>query len=69
LRDGRKSTDRIVCATPAVDFANAIGAPVVLLQSNCGHSSLSCIPISTTVAKFLADPASVQATTLREKEN
>jgi homoserine acetyltransferase len=58
--------DHMVNPEPAVDFANAIGAPVVLLQSNCGHSSLSCIPIGTTVAKFLADPASVQSTTLRE---
>jgi len=59
--------DHMVNPEPAVDFANAIGAPVVLLQSNCGHSSLSCIPIGTTVAKFLADPGSVEATTLREK--
>jgi homoserine acetyltransferase len=58
--------DHMVNPEPAVDFANAIGAPVVLLQSNCGHSSLSCISIGPTVAKFLADPASVQATTLRE---
>ena len=59
--------DHMVNPETAVDFANAIGAPVVLLQSNCGHSSLSCIPIGTTVAKFLADPGSVEATTLREK--
>jgi homoserine O-acetyltransferase len=58
--------DHMVNPEPAVAFAHAIGAPVVLLQSNCGHSSLSCIPIGPTVAKFLADPASVQATTLRE---
>jgi homoserine acetyltransferase len=58
--------DHMVNPEPAVDFANAIGAPVVLLQSECGHSSLDCIPIGPTVAKFLADPGSVQATTLRE---
>jgi homoserine O-acetyltransferase len=58
--------DHMVNPEPAVDFANAIGGPVVLLQSACGHSSLSCISIGPTVAKFLADPASVQATTLRE---
>lgn len=60
--------DHMVNPEPAVDFANAIGAPVVLLESNCGHSSLDCISVGPTVAKFLADPASVQATTLREKQ-
>lgn len=58
--------DHMVNPEPAVDFANAIGAPVVLLQSECGHSSLSCIPIGPTVAKFLADPAPVRSTTLSE---
>jgi len=58
--------DHMVNPEPAVDFANAIGAPVVLLESNCGHSSLDCIAVGPTVAEFLADPASVQATTLRE---
>lgn len=58
--------DHMVNPEPAVAFANAIGAPVVLLDSDCGHSSLSCISIGPTVAKFLADPGSVQATTLRE---
>jgi homoserine O-acetyltransferase len=61
--------DHMVNPEPAVDFANAIGAPVVLLQSDCGHSSLSCIAIGPTVAKFLADPSSVQATTLRADGN
>ena len=36
--------DHMVNPDPAVDFANAIGAPVVLLQSNCGHSSLVVHP-------------------------
>ncbi len=58
--------DHMVNPEPAVDFANAISAPVVLLESNCGHSSLDCIAVGPTVAKFLADPSSVQATTLRE---
>ncbi|MGC2333107.1 MAG: alpha/beta fold hydrolase [Candidatus Acidiferrales bacterium] len=57
--------DHMVNPEPAVAFANAIGAPVVLLQSECGHSSLDCIPIGPTVAKFLADPGSVRPTTLR----
>jgi len=58
--------DHMVNPEPAVDFANAIGAPVVLLESNCGHSSLDCIADGPTVAKFLADPSSVQSATLRE---
>jgi homoserine O-acetyltransferase len=60
--------DHMVNPEPAVAFANAIGAPVVLLDSDCGHSSLDCIAVGPTVAKFLADPASVQATTLRDKQ-
>jgi len=58
--------DHMVNPEPAVDFADAIGAPVVLLESNCGHSSLDCISVGPTVAKFLADPSSVQSATLRE---
>ena len=58
--------DHMVNPEPAVAFANAIAAPVVLLDSNCGHSSLDCIAVGPTVAKFLADPASVASSALRE---
>jgi homoserine O-acetyltransferase len=58
--------DHMVNPGPALAFANAIGAPVVTLDSNCGHLSFTCISMGPTVAKFLADPASVQSTTLRE---
>ncbi|HEX4076004.1 MAG TPA: alpha/beta fold hydrolase [Candidatus Acidoferrales bacterium] len=60
--------DHMVNPEPAVAFANAIGAPVVLLDSDCGHSSLDCIAVGPTVAKFLADPGSVQSATLRDKQ-
>jgi homoserine O-acetyltransferase/O-succinyltransferase len=58
--------DHMVNPEPAVAFANAAGAPVILMDSACGHISFSCIPVGPTVAKFLADPASAQAATLRE---
>lgn len=58
--------DHMVNPAPALAFANAIGAPVVTLDSACGHLSFTCISIGPTVAKFLADPGSVASTTLRE---
>jgi len=61
--------DHIVNPTPALAFARVIGAPVVTLDSACGHMSFSCISLGPTVAKFLADPESVQSTTLRETGN
>jgi len=58
--------DHMVNATPAIAFANSIGAPVVLLDSPCGHLSPSCISVGPVVAKFLADPTSVKSQTLQE---
>jgi homoserine O-acetyltransferase len=58
--------DHTVNPTTAIAFAHAISAPVVLLDSNCGHNSPSCISTGPVVAKFLADPASVQSMTLHE---
>jgi predicted alpha/beta hydrolase family esterase len=58
--------DHMVNPEPAVDFANALGAPVITLESACGHISSSCISVGPIVAKFLAEPGSVQATALRE---
>jgi hypothetical protein len=51
---------------PAVEFAKAIGAPVVTLDSSCGHLGLSCISVGPVVAQFLADPSSVRSQTLKE---
>src|SRR4029077_3693172 len=58
--------DHMVNPTPAEEFAAAAGAPVITLNSPCGHISLDCISVGPTVAKFLADPASVRAETLHD---
>jgi len=58
--------DHMVNPSPAVEFAKAIGAPIVTLDSPCGHLSLSCISVGPVVAQFLADPTSVRSQTLRE---
>ncbi|MGB8321493.1 MAG: alpha/beta fold hydrolase [Candidatus Acidiferrum sp.] len=58
--------DHVVNPDPAIRFANAIVAPVIYLDSPCGHRSLSCISVGPTVAQFLANPSSVHTQTLRE---
>ncbi len=58
--------DHMVNPGPALQFANAIGAPVVELNSSCGHLSFTCISVGPVVAQFLADPASVHSQTLQE---
>ena len=61
--------DHMVNPEPAIRFATAARAPVVKLDSPCGHLSPGCISVGPTVARFLADPASVQSETLREPPN
>jgi homoserine O-acetyltransferase len=61
--------DHMVNPTPALAFAGMMGAPVVTLDSPCGHLSLDCISAGPIVSKFLADPASVQSMTLHEAAN
>jgi homoserine O-acetyltransferase len=61
------SQDHMVNPNPALRFAKAAGAPVVTLDSSCGHLSFTCISIGPIVAQFLADPVSVRSQTLREK--
>jgi homoserine O-acetyltransferase/O-succinyltransferase len=56
--------DHSVNPSPPLAFAGAIGAPVVTLDSACGHNSPSCISIGPIVATFLADPHSAQTATL-----
>jgi homoserine O-acetyltransferase len=58
--------DHLVNPIPAQQFAAAIGAPVITLDSPCGHISLDCISVGPTVAKFLADPTSVQSEILHD---
>ena len=61
--------DHMVNPEPAIRFATAARAHVVKLDSPCGHLSPGCISVGPTVARFLADPASVQSETLREPPN
>jgi len=61
--------DHMVNPGPALEFARAIGAPVVTLDSPCGHRSLSCVSVGPIVAQFLADPSSVRSETLKNPSN
>ncbi|HWW18639.1 MAG TPA: hypothetical protein VNY81_08475 [Candidatus Saccharimonadales bacterium] len=58
--------DHLVNPIPAEQFAAAIAAPVITLDSPCGHISLECISAGPTVAKFLAEPSSVKSETLHD---
>src|SRR5262249_33446976 len=51
--------DHLVNPEPAMKFASAAGATLMKLDSPCGHLSPGCISVRPTVARFLADPASV----------
>lgn len=58
--------DHMVNPLPAKQFAAAIGAPVITLDSSCGHISLACISAGPVVAQFLSKPDAVRSQTLRE---
>ncbi|HKW63277.1 MAG TPA: hypothetical protein VJN89_12080 [Candidatus Acidoferrum sp.] len=58
--------DHMVTPEPAMQFAAAAGAPLVKLDSPCGHLSPGCISVGPVVARFLVDPASVHSETLQE---
>jgi len=58
--------DHMVNPSPAEEFAGAIGAPVVILDSPCGHRSLSCISVGPIVAQFLVNPSAVRSQTLKD---
>ena len=58
--------DHLVNPEPAMKFASAAGATLVKLDSPCGHLSPGCISVGPTVARFLADPASVHGETLQD---
>ena len=57
--------DHIVNPRPALEFAAAVNAPAINLNSPCGHQSFTCISLGPTVSSFLADPASVRSETLQ----
>lgn len=58
--------DHHVNPIPGMKFAQAIGAPVITLDSPCGHLAFTCISVGPTVAQFLADPGSVRSKTLHD---
>ena len=61
--------DHLVNPIPARQFAEAIAAPIVTLDSPCGHISLDCVSVGPTVGKFLANPASAHSETLHDAVN
>jgi homoserine O-acetyltransferase/O-succinyltransferase len=61
--------DHLVNPIPAREFAKAISAPIVTLDSPCGHISLECISAGPIVAKFLDQPGSVHSETLHDPTN
>jgi len=61
--------DHVVNPRPAQEFAAAVNAPVVHLNSSCGHQAFTCISLGPTVASFLADPASVRSETLQDPDS
>jgi homoserine O-acetyltransferase len=58
--------DHMVNPGPAEQFAKELGAPVIELDSPCGHQSFTCVSTGPTVAQFLADPSSVHSQTLHD---
>jgi homoserine O-acetyltransferase len=58
--------DHMVNPATALAFSAAIQAPVVELDSPCGHIALDCISMGPTVARFLADPASAHSEVVRD---
>ena len=59
--------DHTVNPIPAKQFAAVLGAPVVTLDSSCGHASPSCVSLGPIVAKFLENPAAVRNETIDER--
>jgi homoserine O-acetyltransferase/O-succinyltransferase len=60
--------DHMVNPHPAQEFAAAIGAPIIAMDSPCGHLSFGfqCISIGPVVAQFLSNPGSVHSQTLHD---
>lgn len=58
--------DHTVNPQPAKQFAEAMGAPVITVDSSCGHLSLACVSVGPVVARFLADPGSGHSERLGE---
>jgi homoserine O-acetyltransferase len=61
--------DHVVNPAPAIEFAQLLHAPVVRMDSPCGHNSPGCISVGPLVAQFLTNPSSVQSVTLHDSSN
>jgi homoserine O-acetyltransferase len=61
--------DHVVNPQPAIEFAAAINAPIVTINSSCGHQSFGCLSLGPIIAKFLTDPTSVHSETLQDPVN
>ena len=61
--------DLMVNPIPAQEFARAMGAALVTVDSTCGHVSFLCMSVGPIVAQFLSDPTSVHSTTLQDPVN
>lgn len=61
--------DHTVNPAPALEFAKFKGAPVITLDSLCGHQSTACISLGPLVARYLAAPDSVTSQTLRDGQS
>ena len=57
--------DHMVNPVPAMNFAAAVGFPLVTLNSPCGHLSLTCVSVGPSVARFIENPSSVSSITLQ----
>lgn len=58
--------DHTVNPAPALEFARFAGAPVITLDSSCGHQSTACISLGRVMSQFLTNPGSVSSQTMRE---
>jgi homoserine O-acetyltransferase/O-succinyltransferase len=58
--------DHTVNPAPAQEFAKFAGAPVITMDSVCGHQSTACISLGPLVARFLTTPESVTGETLHD---
>jgi homoserine O-acetyltransferase/O-succinyltransferase len=58
--------DHMVNPAPAVEFGRALGAPIVELESPCGHISTACVSVGPVIANFLDRPSSTHSETLKE---
>jgi len=58
--------DHTVNPAPALEFARFVGAPVITLDSPCGHQSTACISLGPVVAEFLTNPGGISSATMRD---